>query len=130
LIALPVAVLAVAACSSPATSTPPAAAPAATATHAPSKPKATPKPQCTAPTFDYIVRDDDPGASVLAQEIGNCDGTDGKIDVLSTFPQTAGQASGECTTIALASSNPGYNVNAVPAAPLKDVIESAGPGCS
>jgi hypothetical protein len=43
---------------------------------------------------------------------------------------TAGQASSECTTIALASDNPGYNVNAVPAAPLKDVIESVGPGCS
>jgi hypothetical protein len=130
-IALPTAV-ALAACNSATTSAPPAAAPAATATHSAgkAKPKASPKPQCTAPTFDYIVRDDDPGASILADEIGNCDGTDGKFDVLSTFASTAGQASGECTTIALASDNPGYNVNAVPAAPLKDVIESAGPGCS
>jgi hypothetical protein len=83
---------------------------------------------CTGPTFDYIVRDADPGASTLAQEIGNCNVATGQ-DSLAGFQQTAGQASGECTTIALASDNPGYDVNADPAPPLKDVIESAGPGC-
>jgi hypothetical protein len=50
------------------------------------------------------------------------------VPTLSSFAATAGQADGECATIALASSNPGYDVNAVPAPPLKDVIESAGPG--
>lgn len=79
-------------------------------------------------TFDYIVRDSDPGASVTAGEIGNVDFAN-CTDSLSDFAATAGQASGECTTIALASKNPGYNVNAVPAPPLKDVIQSAGPGC-
>lgn len=78
--------------------------------------------------FDYIVRDDLPGASVTASEIGNVDLAN-CTGSLSDFAATAGQASGECTTIAKASDNPGYNVNAVPAPPLKDVIESAGPGC-
>lgn len=79
-------------------------------------------------TFDYIVRDDLPGASVQAQEIGNVDLAN-CTSSLADFAATAGQADGECTTIALASKNPGYDVNAVPAPPLKDVIESAGPGC-
>jgi hypothetical protein len=79
-------------------------------------------------TFDYIVRDNLPGASVQASEIGNVDLAN-CAPALSDFAATAGQASGECTTIALASDNPGYNVNEVPAPPLKEVIESAGPGC-
>ena len=79
-------------------------------------------------TFDYIERDDDPGASVLAAEIGNVD-LENCTPSLSDFTAEAGQAAGECTTIAKASDNPGYNLNAVPAPPLKDVIESAGPGC-
>jgi hypothetical protein len=117
------------ACSSgsPAASPPPAASaatpPAATTAAASASVKG-----CTSPTFDYIERDDDPGAQTLAQEIGNCDLATGQ-DSLASFQQTAGQAPGECTTIALASDNPGYDVNAVPAPPLKDVIESAGPGC-
>jgi len=120
---------ATAACSSgsPAASAPPAtlaATPPATTTAAAS---ASVK-GCTSPTFDYIERDVDPEAQTLAQEIGNCDLATGQ-DSLATFQQTAGQAPGECTTIALASDNPGYDVNAVPAPPLKDVIESAGPGC-
>jgi len=118
-----------AACSSgsSAASAPPAtsaaAAPATTAAAASASAKG-----CTGPTFDYIERDADPGAQTLAQEIGNCDLATGQ-DSLATFQQTAGQAAGECTTIALASDNPGYDVNAVPAPPLKKVIESAGPGC-
>jgi hypothetical protein len=48
---------------------------------------------------------------------------------LQEFQETAGQAQGECTTIALASDNPGYNAAAFPAPPLRDVINSAGPGC-
>lgn len=37
---------------------------------------------------------------------------------------------GDCVTVAYASSNPGYNLDADPAPPLNDVIASAGPGCS
>jgi hypothetical protein len=36
---------------------------------------------------------------------------------------------GNCTQVALAASNPGYDENATPAAPLKKVIAEAGPGC-
>jgi hypothetical protein len=89
---------------------------------------ASPAKGCTSPAFDYIERDVDPEARTLADEIGNCDLATGQ-DSLATFQQIAGQAPGECTTIALASDNPGYDVNAIPAPPLKDVIESAGPGC-
>lgn len=122
--ALAPAVLAVvlAACGSGSPSSSTAAAAAATV-------QAAPSPACTLKTtFDYILRDDDPAASVMAQEIGNVDLVN-CTDSLGNFAATAGQAPGECTTIALASDNPGYDVNAVPAPPLKKVIESAGPGC-
>jgi hypothetical protein len=124
-----VALFATAACSSgsPAASAPPAtliATPSSTTTNAASASTG----GCTSPTFDYIERDVDPEAQTLAQEIGNCNLATGQSS-LADFQQTAGQAPGECTTIALASDNPGYDVSAVPAPPLKDVIESAGPGC-
>jgi hypothetical protein len=112
----------------------PAAAPTVAATTAHAKAaaahaKATPSLSCKlTTTFDYIVRDDDPGAGVLADEIGNVDFVNCRPS-LDDFAATAGQSQGECTTIALASDNPGYNVNATPAPPLKHVIESAGPGC-
>lgn len=116
-------VLSVTACGS--SSPAPAAAPASSAApHA-----AVHSPSCKRKTtFDYIERDSDPGASIMADEIGNTDYADCKSS-LADFAATAGQAPGECTTIALASDNRGYNVNKVPARPLKDVIESAGPGC-
>jgi uncharacterized lipoprotein YbaY len=108
-----------------------AASPAATApvVRASQAAKAAPSPACTLKTtFSYIERDDDPGASVMANEIGNVDLAD-CASSLAGFQAVAGQAQGECATIALASSNPGYNVNEIPAPPLKDVIASAGPGC-
>jgi len=102
---------------------PPAAGPATAAA------KAAPSPSCALKdTPTYIVRDDDPGASVLASDVGNAD-YGNCTTMLSNFAATVGQAAGECTTVALASDNPGYNVNAVPAPPLKGVIMSAGPGC-
>jgi hypothetical protein len=109
---------------------PAAAVPAAGVPARSAAAKAAPSPPCKLKdTPTYIVRDDDPGASVLASDIGNADYVT-CTTALADFAATAGQASGECTTIALASDNPGYNVNAVPAPPLKGVIESAGPGCS
>lgn len=123
-IALTGALLTLAACSSSASSTS-AAAPKASVPVT----KASASPSCKlTTTFDYIERDDDPGASVMASEIGNTDYAS-CTSTLASFASEAGQAPGECTTIALASSNPGYDVNAVPAPPLKDVIMSAGPGC-
>ena len=76
-------------------------------------------------TGDYTLAQIAPGAtpSGLYDFSG---ATQFKLPVAAGY---VGQASGECTTIALASSNPGYDVNQVPAPPLRDVIESAGPGC-
>jgi hypothetical protein len=124
------AVLGVAACGSPpaassaAAAFTPSASAAAVRSAAPS-PSQSCKPTAT---FDYIERAVWPPDPPQADEIGNTDYADCESS-LADFAATAGQAQGECTTIALASDNPGYNVNASPAAPLKDVIESAGPGC-
>jgi hypothetical protein len=79
-------------------------------------------------TFDYIVRTTEPGVPAAAQEIGNVD-LGNCTPALADFAQTAGQAQGECTTIARARANRGYDVNAVPAPPLRRVLASAGPGC-
>jgi hypothetical protein len=110
-------ILSVTACgsSSPASATAPARAAAArSASPRPSHSRA-----CTRKTtFDYIERDDDPGASVTAGEIGNTDYVN-CTSSLADFAATAGQAAGECTTIALASGNPGYDVSEVPAPRLK-----------
>jgi hypothetical protein len=90
---------------------------------------AAPAPTCTLPdNQDLIERDDDPGAEIIAQELGEVD-LEYCTTTLSSFEQTAGQGAGECTTIAWAYNNPGYDVNAIPASPLKDVIDEAGPGC-
>jgi hypothetical protein len=48
---------------------------------------------------------------------------------LDEFARTASQAQGDCTQIALASDNPGYDVNATPAPPLLKVITQVGSGC-
>jgi hypothetical protein len=79
-------------------------------------------------TFDYIERTTEPGLQPQADEIGNVDLAH-CASSLDDFRQTAGQADGECTTIALASDNPGYDPNATPAPALHKIIESAGPGC-
>ena len=124
----------VTACASSSSSAAAAAAAAAAAkpkaSHSASHhPKAHASPACKRSLLPaYIIRDSDPGASIMADEIGATD-EENCTSSLADFAATAGQASGECTTIALASSNPGYDVNQVPAPPLRDVIESAGPGC-
>jgi hypothetical protein len=102
-----------------------AARPSAAATHA--SPAAT---GCALRTrFDYIVRTTEPGTQATAQEIGNVD-LGNCTPALQDFAETAGQAQGECTTIARARANRGYDVNAVPAPPLRRVLERAGPGCA
>jgi hypothetical protein len=79
-------------------------------------------------TFDYIERTTQPGLQAQADEVGNVNYA-ACASTLSTFRQEAGEADGECTTIAKASANPGYKVNRTPAPPLRHVIQSAGPGC-
>lgn len=79
-------------------------------------------------TFNYIVRTTEPGLAASAQEMDNVDRSD-CTPTLQDFAQTAGQAQGECTMIARAQANPGYNVNATPAPPLRRLIMRVGPGC-
>jgi hypothetical protein len=107
-----------------------AAPPAASARARASTPAASPSTAtCKLKTaFDYLVRTTSPDLAASAQEIGNVDLAN-CTPFLQDFTQTAGTASGECTTIALASDNPGYNADASPAPPLRKVIQSAGPGC-
>jgi hypothetical protein len=120
------------ACSSlTSSSVPSSPAPAATPAAATREAAASPAPSRSCAlktTFDYIVRDAEPGLPALAQVIGNVDLAN-CTPTLQDFAQTAGQAQGECTSIALASANPGYNVNASPAPPLRKVLMRAGPGC-
>jgi hypothetical protein len=42
---------------------------------------------------------------------------------------TAPAVAGICTQVGYVSQNPGYDVNATPAAPLKDVAAQKGPAC-
>lgn len=128
--ALAIAVIAaaagIAACSSAST---PAARPASqAATRAATRAAAPPAVCKLKTTFDYIERTTQPGLQAQAIEVGNVD-LSACADTLTTFQAEAGQADGECTTIALASRNPGYDANATPARPLRHVIMSAGPGC-
>ena len=74
------------------------------------------------------MRTTEPGTPAVAQAIGNVD-LGNCTPALADFAKTAGQAQGECTTIARARANPGYDVNATPAPPLRRVLERAGPGC-
>ena len=70
----------------------------------------------------------EPGLLSAATEVWNANLTN-CTSTLPNFPQEVGIGQGECTQIALANDNPGYDVLARPASPLKDVITQAGPGC-
>jgi hypothetical protein len=121
-----IAAIALAGCSAASSSSSSAAPAAAVTTHKAHKAKD--KPCKLKTTFDYIERDSLPGTPALATEIGNVNLVN-CTSSLKDFKATAGTADGECTTIAKASDNPGYNADKVPAPKLKKVIESAGPGC-
>lgn len=80
-------------------------------------------------TFDYIERFVSPSTGApMAIEIGNVNFAACQSSLLG-FQADAGTARGDCTTIALASDNPGYDAGSDDPPPLRDVIESAGPGC-
>ena len=80
-------------------------------------------------THDYLVRTTEPGTPATVDEIGNVDEVN-CTPALQNFASEAGTAQGECTSIALASKNPGYPVNTTGPAPrLQHIIMTAGPGC-
>jgi len=83
---------------------------------------------CTlATTFDYVERTAETGQSPTAEEIGNVDLAPSLQEFQATHRQHRHR--GECTEIALASDNPGYDVNATYLPPLKKVIDRTRPGC-
>jgi hypothetical protein len=56
-------------------------------------------------------------------DLGSCRPT------VQTLQDTSPKGSGYCTQVALASDNPGYDVNATPPAALKKVIVAVGGAC-
>jgi hypothetical protein len=82
---------------------------------------------------DIYVRIITPGLAPVAQELGGewvWDVATGKCltsvqMTIATAPQTAGN----CTQVGYVADNPGYDVNAATAPPLKDVADESGPAC-
>jgi hypothetical protein len=81
-----------------------------------------------APGPQYLVRSVFPATPAVVTVVGDADRVDCQ-PVLDTFTEGVGQEPGECTTLALASDNPGYDLNTPNPPPLTNVIHSAGPGC-
>ncbi len=74
-----------------------------------------------------------PGVSPQAQELGGewrWDSTTNKcLTSVQLMIATAPQSAGNCTQVGYVAENPGYNANAVTAAPLKNVVAQTGPAC-
>ena len=84
---------------------------------------------CTlSPSPDLLVRHQVPGLQDDAQILGSADLAD-CTPTLDSLPSSSPLGPGFCTWVALSSDNPGYNVDARPAAPLRKVIEAFGAGC-
>ena len=69
-----------------------------------------------------------PDAPSTAITVGDVDMSQCK-PTLDTFAATSPMGAGFCSQIAWADDNPGYDVNASPAAPLRKVLQEVGPGC-
>jgi hypothetical protein len=123
-------------------SAPPAAAPATTsAAQAKAKASAAARASAaesacyarTAASGDIYVRTVISGLATEAQELGGgyaWDHATGQcLNSVDYTIASAADGPGDCTTVGYKADNPGYDVNEVPAPPLRDVIESAGPGC-
>ena len=86
------------------------------------------KPSCTPGGPDLLVRYVVPGIHPSAQTLGsedivNCQPT------ITMLQKTSPTRPGYCTQVAYASDNPGYDLNADPAPPLKHMIAAFGGGC-
>lgn len=144
-----VAVLALAGCTggAPKAAAAPAAASATSSAPAPAIHASTPPPAPTtntpapapvvstsadscASTEDLIERDVVPGQQATAFTLGDRGFSQGKCQsTVDSLPDTVAKEPGYCSQLTRAADNPGYNVDAVPAAPLLKVIAQAGPGC-
>jgi hypothetical protein len=82
---------------------------------------------------DIYVRMIQPGISSQAQELGGEWRWDSTINKCLTSVQlmiaTAPHTPGTCTQVGYVVDNPGYNVNAASAPPLKNVVAETGPAC-
>lgn len=79
-------------------------------------------------TGDIIQRVIVPGQPATAQELGSVNLGNCTLSFDDLAQETSTDA-GYCTTAAWATDNPGYDINAVPAAPLKKVQAQAGAAC-
>jgi hypothetical protein len=74
-----------------------------------------------------------PGLPAQTQELGGEWGWDYTTNKCLTSVQfmvaTADLAAGNCTQVGYVADNPGYDLNATPARPLKNVAAEAGPAC-
>jgi hypothetical protein len=104
-------------------------APAAVASPSPA-----PAASCS-PGPDLIVRTVAPGAQPTAQAMGSYRTGNGCQPTVDLLRQTSPTGPGYCTTVALASDNPGYEEQYIyapsppPAPPLQHVILAIGGGC-
>lgn len=119
--AVAAAVLALAGCSS-STSTPAAAPTSQVGTSAP------PATCNLKSSGDIIERVVVPGQPATAQQLGSVNLQNCTMAFNDLAAQTSTDA-GYCTTAAWAADNPGYSVDAVPAAPLKKIQAQAGAAC-
>jgi hypothetical protein len=82
---------------------------------------------------DMYVRIIAPGVPPQAQELGGewrWDSATGKcLTSVQLMIATAPMSSGDCTQVGYVADNPGYDVNAVSAPPLKHVVAQKGPAC-
>jgi hypothetical protein len=82
---------------------------------------------------DIYLRMKSPGTATVAQELGGEWVWDNSTSKCLTSVQmmiaTAPEVPGSCTWVGYVADNPGYDVNATPAAPLRNVVASAGPSC-
>ena len=86
-------------------------------------------PSCNLPDGrDIIVRYRVAGMADSAQELGEADLAT-CVDTATNIKNTADMQPGSCTWVGWADQNPGYDVNADVAPPLKHVLFAVGPAC-
>jgi len=82
---------------------------------------------------DIYVRMKSPGTATVAQQLGGEWVWDASTRKCLTSVQmmiaTAPQVRGSCTWVGYVADNPGYDVNATPARPLRHVVAASGPSC-
>jgi hypothetical protein len=99
-------------------------------------PRATTESQCEArpdSSGDILVRITTNGQPAATQQMGGAWNWDAKTKSCNTAVEavmlTASGHAGNCTQVAFASTNPGYQLTASPAPPLKKVLAAKGPAC-